>query len=326
MIRATALTILLIAGPAHAQWRVEHRVALSPSGEPIDLASLAGSQEQTVRIAVSGSFHLLYDGSEIDAFGVDHADRRDESLGMLVLPAGARIVESDAALHRYVIEVPRAPTMPVALNLMPLAMRHLITPSEVRAQLQGAIVLEHLVQPAPVPAMALVAGEAESVPMSIWLGGALGLGLLGGLGLFSARRRRDRVRALLRHAHRAQRVIERECAALGPAFDPVVASSKRLLEAAERSQAHRRAVERALVRTAWTSAAHAERARLHEQAEAAVARLTMLVARLEQTATELAARNATRASAERVEELLTDLKDDLDTAASVEDELLQMTS
>ncbi len=325
---AIAALLLFAAAPASAQWTVAHRAALPPSGEPIELAALARPDEETVRVRLSGSYSFLVDGSEIDALGARRAGEEDVSGPSLVaLPPGARVIERDPALHRYTIEIPRAASMPVALNPAPLAMRHLITVSEARASLQGAIFVEHLVPPPPPPpAMAVVAREASAVSPLAWLGaGAALLGLFG-LGAVGVRRRRDPVLALLRRARRAQRAIERECAGLGPAFDPVAASTARLLEAAERSEHHRREVERALSRTAWTSAATAERARLHEQSEGARKRLAQIAQRLEQTVTALAGRRAAAHRAEGVDTLLGELEGDLDAAVSAEEELARLAA
>lgn len=329
MRRAVVVAALvLVAAPAAAQWTVAHRAPLPASGEPIDLAALASPHEETVRVRLSGSYSFMVDGSEVDALGARRAGEDDVSGPPLVaLPPGARVVERDPALHRYTIEIPRAASMPVALNPAPLAMRHLITVSEARANLQGAIFVEHLVPPPPPPpAMAVVAREASEVSPLAWLGGGAGLLAFFGLAALGVRRRRDPVLALLRRARRAQRSIERECAALGPAFDPVAASTARLLEAAERSEHHRREVERALSRTAWTSAATAERARLHEQSEGAQKRLSQIAQRLEQTVTALAGRRAAAHRADGVDALLGELEGDLDAAVSAEEELAHLAA
>jgi len=322
--RALALFALLAAAaPASAQpapWTVAHRVALPLDGRPIDLAPLAG--EDPIRIALAGSLSFSVDGSEVDALGAT-GSRRDVASGpFVVLPPGARVVASDPASHRYELEIPRAPSMPVAFNVAPLAMRHLMTASEARASLTGAIELEVLTPP-PAPA-AVVTRELEEAPPSGWLGGGLGLTALFGLGFVLARRRRDPVRASLGRARRAARSIAKECAALGPAFDPVAASSERLLEAAARTEMHWRAAQKAIERTRWAASATEERARLHEQAESARERLAGIAARLEQTATALAGRRVESTSALGADALLDELKDDLDAAVSAEDAVARM--
>lgn len=333
MKRALVALAMLIAAPASAQgttsgWTVAHRAPLSPHAPPLDLASLASPHEERVRIRLSGSYSFLLDGSEIDALGARRAGHTDVSgPSIVVLPPGAELVESDPIAHRYTVEIPRATSMPVAIDASPLAMRYLITASEARAQLQGAIFVEHLVPPPPPPAAITVAArEASELSPIVWIvSGASGLFFFG-LAFLAVRRRRDPLLALARRARRAQRAIERECALLGPAFDPVAASTARLLEAAERSERHRREVERALSRTAWTSSATNERARLHEQSESARRRLAQIAARLEQTATTLAGRRADALRAGDVDSLLGELGDDLDAAVSAEDELAHLAA
>lgn len=319
---------LLVAGSAAAQdrWTVAHRVALPLSGAPIDLATLAGPGEDPVRIALKGSYSFAVDGSRIDAFGAHGARHSDVAQGaFVILPPGAQIVARDPLAHRYELEIPRSGSMPIAFNVTPLAMRHLMTASEARASLSGAIELEHLVPPpAPPPVATVVAQEASALSPLSWAGGGLGLGALFGLGLLLARRRRDPKLTLLRRARRAQRSIASECAALGPAFDPVAASALRLLEAAERSEVHRHEVERAIARTRWAASATAERARLHEQSERARRRTVDIVTRLEQTATTLAGRRAEAASATGVDALLGELGDDLDAAVSAEEDVARL--
>lgn len=321
-MRWAVLAIALIVTPAKADWTVTERIALPVSGETVDVAALA-TGEGPVRIVLVGSYFFALDGAEVDAFGAHTPGERDVSAGALVtLPPGSRVVASDPTAHRYEIEVPRAPSMPVAFNVAPLAMRHLITVSEARASLRGAIELEVVVPPPPAPpAAAMVARRASSSPFP-WMGGALGVSTLGGIGLLLARRRRARV--LLRRAHRAERSIARECAVLGPAFDPVAASARRLLESAERSTTHRREVERALARTRWAESAAAERAHLRGQAEGARRKLVEIVARLEQTATQLAGRRAESAKDTAVEALLDELSDDLEAAVSAEEDVTRL--
>lgn len=323
---ALVLALLAVAAPASAQWTVAHRVTLPISGAPIDVATFARPGDETLRIALVGSYSFALDGSEVDAFSAQTARRRDVTAGaFIILPPGARLVASDPVAHRYELELPRAPSMPVAFNVAPLAMRHLMTSTEARASLSGAIELEHLVPPAPpVPATVAIVREASDAHPLGWLGAGLGVSALLGLGWVTTRRRRDPMLALLRRARRAQRSVAGECAALGPAFDPVAASAQRLLEAASRTEAHRREVEKAVARTRWATSATAERARLHEQSESARRRLVDIATRLEQTATALAGRRAESASPSGVETLLGELNDDLDAAVRAEEDVARL--
>lgn len=319
-MRRVLFVLLSIAAPAAAQeWTVAERIALPLEG-PIDLASVARPDEDPMRIVITGSYTFLLDGSEIDAVGVEHGDRREA--GVVALPPGSRVIDSDPVAHRYTIEIPRAASMPMSLRIGPLAMRHLITVSEARANLQGAIHVEHLVPPPPPPpAMAVVASEASNVPIVYWLAGVLGIGLIGAGGVWQAQRRREPVAILVRRAQRARRAIARECATLGPAFDPVSASALRLLEATEQTAAHDRALAAAIARTEWAAGAKEDHAKLLERKATARKRLIELVTRLEQTATQLAGRSADAARAMGVDSLLDELGTDLDAASEAEEEL-----
>ncbi|HJL16788.1 MAG TPA: hypothetical protein RMH99_14085 [Sandaracinaceae bacterium LLY-WYZ-13_1] len=331
---ASVLGGLLLAAPVAARepegaeapaWTVERRVPLPRSGAPLDLAQLAGPGEDPVRVALVGSYSFLLDGSEIDAMSRTVSGRRDVAAGpFVVLPRGARVVASDPVAHRYELEVPRAPSMPLALNVMRLSTRHLIPASEARAQLTGVMHVEHLVPPPPPPTAAEAAVRtategASSVPVTAWAGGASGALALVGLALVWARRRREPVEACLRRARRARRAIAREVLAVGPAYDPVSASADRLHEAAEQTAAHHRSIRAALRRTA--SMASARRAELEAKRDAALARLEGLARRLEDTATQLAGRAADAARADGVERLVATLGADLDAAVEAEEEL-----
>src|SRR5690606_4113703 len=140
---------------------------------------------------------FLHDGSEIDAMSATAGGTRDVSLGPLVtLPPGSRVIQSDPLAHRYVVQVPRAPSMPLALNLYGLSARHLLTVSEVNASLSGAIEVEHLVPPPPPPsatdrAVGVASAHASSIGPLGWAGGASLVLAFGALGLLATRRRRD---------------------------------------------------------------------------------------------------------------------------------------
>jgi hypothetical protein len=307
---------------------VAQRVELPRSGAPLDLARFAEPGEDTVRVALVGSYSFLMDGSEIDAMSRTVSGRRDVAAGPFVtLPAGARVVDADPVAHRYTLEVPRAASMPIALNVVGLATQNLVTASEARANLTGVMHVEHLVPPPPPPtateeAVATATETASAVPLAAWAGGSFGLVALAGLALVWARRRRDPIAVLLRRARRAQASIAREVIAVGPAFDPVSASGERLLEAAQQTAAHHRSVEAALKRT--EGMASARRAELEERRREVREKLEDLVERLEDTATQLAGRAADTVRAEGVDRLVAGLGADLDAAVEAEDELARV--
>lgn len=317
---------LLFALPASADWTVAHRTSLPPSGQPIDLASWARPGDDTVRVALVGSYSFAYDGSEIDAMSRSVSGRRDVAAGpFVVLPAGAAVVESDPVAHRYTIEAPAAASMPLAFNLMGLATSHLLTVSEASAQLSGAIEVEHLVSPPPPPsrvarATSTVRRGASSIGIGGWALGGLGVLLFGGLGLVWRRRRRDPVAVLLRRASRARAAVAREVIALGPAYDPVSASADRIAEATAQQAAHHRALAKALERTAWTQASRRRMELTAKRAEV-FAQLAELVDRLEDTATQLAGRSADADRARGVDALVDRLDGDLGAAVAAEEEL-----
>jgi hypothetical protein len=323
MSRLAIVALFALAAPVRAEWVVEDRIELPLSGVPIDLAPYASEDEENVRFVLSGTYTFLLDGAELDAMGGQLGERHDPSLAMVALPPGARVIDEDRAAHRYTIEAPRSASMPIALRIAPLAMRHLITASEARANLQGSIALEHVAQP-PTPApSAVVVERASSVPIGAWLAGLLGFGALGGAAAWVSKRRRDPAAVLSRRAHRARAAIARECAALGPAFDPVSSSATRLLEATEQAASHDRALRDALSRTSWTQAA-GDRAALAERTAQARSRLQELVLRLESIATQLAGRRADASRAVGIDALVSELEDDFDAAASAEDELAHL--
>ncbi|MFK7991019.1 MAG: hypothetical protein AB8I08_33675 [Sandaracinaceae bacterium] len=334
-LRRPALLLVLgivgISGTARADWVVQERMALPRAGQ-VDLATVVQPHEDPVRFALTGSFSFQVDGSEVDAFTRTVNGQRDEAgAAMVTLPPGARIVSEDPAAHRYVLEVPRQAQLPIGLNLFGLSTRHLMTVSEVDANLSGAIELEHLVPPAPPPttgevAVSTAVETAEGIgagPLALMSAGGLGFGLFG---LLFVRRRRERIATLLRRARRARSAIAKEALAIGPAFDPVAATADRLLEATTQQAAHVRSMDAALQRTAWADSneARARRVELEVKRDESMQRLQSLVARLESTATELAGRAADTERASGVDRLVEELGMDLDAAGEAEDELARI--
>ncbi len=330
--RALGLSALLLGSTsvamAQAEWTVAERVALPSSGQPIDLGNLVQTHEETVRVRLRGSLTFNHDGSQIDAMGRTVGGTRDVTGGpFVVLPAGSVVVESDPEAHRYTVEIPRAASMPIRFNVFGLATRNLLTVTEARALLVGAIEVEHLVPPPPPPpapsAVAQAQRSASGVPLAGWVGLGGGLLLLGFAGFAFMRRQKDPILELVRRAVRARDAIGREVVALGPAFDPVAASAERLLEVARQHAAHHASLERALDRTSSMESDAAKQRRLGVAASKGEvrAKLDSLVARLEDTATELAGRNADAGRARGVDALVAELGADLDAAVQAEQEL-----
>jgi hypothetical protein len=321
-MRAGALAFVLALAPlaARADWTVAHRAPLPVDGTPIDLAAIAGPDEDPVRIELTGSYSFLVDGSEIDALSRTASGVRDVSAGFVRLPAGARVIASDETAHRYTIEVPRAASMPIALDATPLAMRYLITAREARANLQGSIELAHLAPPPPPPPASEVAIEAaSSFPWIGWASIAAGLAIILGAFALGMSRRRDPVHALVRRADRARAAIGRECAALGPAFDPVFTSADRIADAAARTATHHRAQRAALARTADLRGGDSDRAHIAERAQASFESLRDLVQRLEGIAARLAGQTAETLRANDVDSLVDELGSDLEIALEAQE-------
>jgi len=336
LARRALLALVVLWAPlrARADWTVTERLALPRSGAPVDLSSFAKPGEDPVRVVLSGTYSFALDGSRIDAMGATTRSGRDVAVGPFVrLPPGARVVASDPAAHRYTVEVPRAEHMAVALNVIPLAMRHLIGVREARDGLVGAIEVEHLVTMAEAIGVvpdhepsAVVGRRADGGVPVAWVAVVLGLVGVGSWAGWRSRRRRGAVRSLRRRARRAHRAIVREIAALGPAFDPVGASVERLLEVVEQHAAHHGALTRALSRTAWTRSAEADgrRRALSERRAEVLRSLAAIVDRMEGLATDLAARGAESTRARGAEALMRELSDELDTVASVNRELASL--
>lgn len=335
MSRAAFLAVWLCAASVSAQaaestetetrWTVAQRMSLPVSGQPIDLARLATAQEESVRIVLEGTLTFGPDGSGIDAMGRFVGDTRDVTAGPFVIfPPGAVVVDEDPVAHRYTVDVPRTAHMPLGFNVLGLATRHLMTATEARSSLIGAIEVSHLVPPPPPPpAPVRMARAAAGVSPLYFVGGGAGLIVLFGLVVAAARRRKDPIVELLGRAARAKRAVAREVVALGPAFDPVAASAERLHEAALQHSAHHASIAEALGRTAKMASdeARARRRGLEAKMDEVRAKLRGLVARLEDTATELAGRNADTGRACGVEAFVAELGADLEAAVEAEEEL-----
>jgi hypothetical protein len=192
--------LAVLAATAEAQpaeWEVAARQSVPLDGRPLDVGPLVRSGVDRVRIVLTGTITTSIDGSEIDALGrrvVDRAGRATEG-NYLVLPDGARVIESDEVAGRFVAELPVAPSMPIGLDLYALARLHLVTRSDVARSLSGAIEVELLVPPAPAPAggpapapapdeepeeveepgpsVGAIAGFAIAVPLLALLGAAI---------------------------------------------------------------------------------------------------------------------------------------------------------
>lgn len=328
-MRAAVVTLLLALGApalasAQADWAVRGRASLPLDGRPLDLAPYVPKDEPVARVVLTGTVSSLLDGSEIDGLGRrTRGGIEAEPEGSFVrLPAGATVVSSDPRAGRYVIEVPVADAMPIALNPFPLAARHLVTRDALLRSLHGGVEVEVMTPAAVVATAALAAPAPEpaGAPTGL-LGALLAFPLLAGGALLWRRRRREEARLMAR-CDAAARVIERESVRLGPAFDEVVSSGRSMHESAVGVRRHVAAMDRALKKTAWTrsGAAAARRVELETERLDALMRLRILTERLEDTSVRLMGRSADHARPLDVDGRMESLAFDLDAALSADDE------
>jgi hypothetical protein len=208
---------------------------------------------------------------------------------------------------------------------MPLAARHLVTPSELRAGITGAIEMEILAPPPGPVAAAVESARVGARGLTIGVVAATAaVPALALVGLFAFRRRRygPADERLLRRCRVAVRAVEREAARLGPAFDEVVAASTRMLDGATDVRDHYRAAGAAEHRTRAmrSEGAAAQKKELRSQRREALARLAEIASRLEETATELAAHGANQRRARHVDDLVRELLVELGTAKTADEE------
>ncbi len=311
--------IVGVAEPAAAQ-SVRRRLVLPPDGMPVDIAPLALTADEPMRVVISGTLSSSLDGSEIDALERRVGDRLIEAEGPFVLlPNGTRLVEADREIHRYVFEIPRSAHMPVAVHLAPLAVRHLVTLSELERSCTGALELEVLGEPTRPPMSSRLVGKrAATSSRPLWqvcvpAGGGT-LAILFALGLVVWRRRRAPAeRSLIRRCEAANRAIAREVKGLGPAFDSVAEAGGRLLESAVRMRSHLDETRGALSRTGHLRAegARMARAQLRTQECRTLACLQGIAERLEATAADLAARQAGRSRVRDLDQVIAALDQEL---------------
>jgi hypothetical protein len=321
---AAALVLASARAGAEVETVVLRRAALPLEGRPVDVAALAPPGDGPVRIRISGTVSSGLDGSELDALTRWAGDARYEGEGPFVrLPPGARLVEGDPQVHAYVFDLPRGPVLLVGAHLAPLAMRRLVTFSELVAGCSGALEVEVLGPPpaaAPRPSAAAAVASPAVGRGAAALAAALALlGLaFGAARVRTARRRRRPELALLGRSRVAAAAIATEARALGPAFDHVAGTASSLVDAAGGACEHVRAARGALrrLRPLGSCGVVEHRADLERQAGAALASLAGIVGRLEETAACLAARRAGQRRVVEADELLASLRLDVDDAVN----------
>lgn len=323
-----------LAAPAAAQedeWIAIRRVAVSASAPLAELngglSSANVARGTPLRLVVSGTVTDGIDGAELDAVARFASGVRDEIRPPLRLPAGARVTHADELAHRYEVDVAPGTDLRFALDVAGLAARHLVTASELRARLDGAIEIELLVPRSAVvpPVVPAGAGAAPLAPGSSLPGLALG-SALGALGLALALRRR-RARAedelLLGRAVRAHAALGTKARALGPQFTGAIGPADRLLAAVHTGRGHLAAIDRALAESAFveSAAAVARRTELRQGRDAALARIAAATGALEEALVALGASTANRSAAADMERSLLDLGAEVEVGRAVDREL-----
>ncbi len=326
-------SVTVFAGPAAAQeddWIAIRRVAVSGSAPLAELGSgllTAGvAAGAPLRLVVSGTVTDGIDGAELDAVARFASGVRDEVRPPLRLPAGARVTHADEVAHRYELEVAPGTDLRFVLDVGGLATRHLVTASEMRARLDGAIEIELLVPRSAIapPLASASAGAAPLAAGSSLPGLALG-SALGALGLALALRRRRRTEdeLLLDRAIRAHAAIGKKARALGPQFTGTLAPAERLLAAVRAGRGHLGAIDRALRDSAFveSAAAVARRAELRTSRDAALARIARATGTLEEALVALGASTADRSAVTDMERSLLDLGAEVEVGRAVDREL-----
>lgn len=317
----TLLLLLAIASDVRAQegWVVGARSALGAGTSTIEIAPT--NDGAPTRVRLSGTLSSSLDGAELDGATVTHAGTADEALGPAVLLSpGAVIVEASPLVHRYVVEAPPGTPIRLTLAVSRLAARRLVTASEVRASLSGAIEVETLRPPAGAPAteLAAVAPDAPGGMSAIAL--ALLLGSAGGA--FLLRREPEEAR-LVRRARRASTAIAVKARTLGPAFVGCIGPASRLEEAARRARAHVLVLDRALAETRWATSDGARTRVVDLEARRARARadLARVVEQLEVTLLRLTSLGTERHAETEVAAVVRRMQDELDIGETVEREV-----
>lgn len=302
MTRACVALLALLVSAGAVRADAVRRVALSLDGAPVPVE--AGDE-----IVIEGTVSSLHDGSEVDAFARRTSDLDFVDDGPFVnLPEGSEILHADLAAHRYVVRIGSAGEVSFAVQR--LAMRQLLTRSEAASHLRGGFDVALPIDPALEPAIA--ASQPASTPW--WPLGGLVL-LAAGITAWWRRRETSPYPRLVARGARALAAVGAEARRLGPAFAPVVESTRSLQEGLRALRDHATAIasaERRIVGEGVEAAA--KRAALVEEGRDTLERARALVDRMEGVAAHLAAAVAEHARAGGVDEAMAMLGSDLSIA------------
>ena len=336
---ALGLAALFVTAALHApasaedeRWVLVGRAAVSPRTPGLALGPVLAAAgvrgDAPVRLRLRGTITDGIDGAEIDALGRRLGALDDPSERWVVRPAAAREIERDPAGHAVTLEVPPGSALHLGIDVGALAARHLVTASEMRERLDGAIEVEVRVPAGALPSEAPAAIAAVRAPTSraaAYGGGAMLAALGALLGGVLARRRRSAsaVHVLLARARRAHAALVRDARALGPPFEGVIGPADALLEGAKRSSQHLFEIDRALRDTAFvqSAAAAARLDALRAERRSALRRLEDGVSGLEEALVRLAHSRADRAAVTDLAGVLTRLGDEIAIGREVDAEL-----
>jgi hypothetical protein len=271
-------------------------------------------------VILQGTVSSSLDGSLLDAFAREVGGSRDSSDGPFVsLPPGTVMVKEDRVAHRFTVEIPRAPSMPIALTASRLGTRYLVTARAAQDSLTGAIEAD-VMEPIPLPAQI---AATMSWPFAGACLAAAGAGLA--FAFLLNRRNREELRLERRARAAAHRAVE-EARRLGPAFEGVGEACRKVLAALEAQLREADEIAGALNRTRTLSAqaARARRAQLQAGHRLALGRMRQIVERLETAAADLAVQGQDGTAGRSFAEAMAGLERDLGSATRTEQELRAM--
>lgn len=337
VLRGLVLGALIVsavfASHADAQederWIVLSRGVLSPSSPMLELNSALAREGITsapVRVRLHGSVTDGFDGSEIDVLGRRTADGFEPTERFVGRPAGGSEVSTGAGDATYAFA--DGTDLRFTLNVVALANQHLVTATEMRGRLDGAIEIELSVPESAIPVDAPVAATLGHEPegMGLMPYGVGGGGLLAGLLLFFGLRKKQAVPPeleMLARARHAHTKLTRDAKALGPQFEGVIAPGDKLLDAAKKSCEHLTELDRALKDASFVKSAAAE-ARLGElraDRQRALGKLEDVVSGLEEAVVRLAASRADRSAVDGIAGALGKIHDEVTIGREVDAEL-----
>lgn len=331
-----AVILGALASSAHAdaqdeRWVVLRRASLSPDSPTLEMNRIVLEEHipfgTPARLRLHGSVTDGFDGAEIDALGRTRGGTVEPSERYVGRPSGATVIERDETSHTLVIEVPVGTDLSFTLNVVALASQHLVTASEMRGRLDGAIEVDVSVPESAIPTASPAAmdrhaaAEASFVPYGVGGGGLLA-GLLLVLGL---RRKREVAPelALLLRAKKAHDKLTSSARSLGPQFEGVIAPGEKLLDAANKAHAHVGEIDRGLKEASFVTSATAG-ARLGElraDRERVMAQLGDVVSGLEEAVVKLMASRADRSAVDGIANALRDVDAEVRIGREVDAEL-----